>query len=145
MYLKRLATNLFMEHVGRLIEFDATESVLSQQLFGGENSFDLGNLVEQLSRVDPEITDKTSSWLADEENQIISPDQIEQALGAKTIQEIASKLEIGKTEVTSALSFMLPKLIDAASRNGSLYYHSARTLTKNNSSRLFQAVSRLMQ
>lgn len=144
MYLKRLATNLFMEQIRGLHDYNAVESALSEILFGGKDCFDLRSAVDQFSKEKGAIAEKVSSWLGDGDNQPISGREIEQTLGEKTVGALASRLKVNQAEVKSGLSAMLPKLIDAASRGGSLFY-TARTNEKNNPSSLFQAVSGLLK
>ena len=144
MYLKRMATNLFMERIGNLNDYSATEAALSEQLFGGRYHFDLHSLLKQFSEAGSDLAKKSSSWLDDGKNQPIFPDEIQQALGQDTIKNLSSTLEVGPTEIKWALSFMVPKLIDTASRGGSLFYRESAN-RKDNSSGLFEAVSRLLR
>lgn len=144
MYLKRLAANLFMEQIRGLHDYNAVEAALSEILFGGKDRFDLCSMVDQFSSMRGNIAGKTSSWLGDGNNQPISGGEIEQVLGEKTVEALASRLGVTQAEVKLGLSAMLPKLVDTASRGGSLFY-SARTSARNNPSRLFQAVSGLLK
>ena len=58
------------------------------------------------------------SWLGTGQNLPISPDQVKQVLGGGTVAELAQKAGIGEHETASALSGLLPQVIDKISPNG---------------------------
>ncbi len=60
------------------------------------------------------------SWVNDGPNQPISPDQVHQALGSNTIQELAAKMGIPPQEMASKLSQILPQAVDKMTPNGQL-------------------------
>lgn len=61
-----------------------------------------------------------NSWVGQEANQAISPDQIQQVLGNDKISAIASKLGISPDEASAKLSQMLPSVIDKLTPGGSV-------------------------
>ncbi len=59
-----------------------------------------------------------SSWVGTGENQPVSGDQIEHALGSERIDQIAQKLGIPKEKVSSGLANLLPQIIDRLTPSG---------------------------
>ncbi len=66
------------------------------------------------------LGDAVSSWISTGENQPVSGDQIQHALGGNFIQQIAEKLGGSKSEVSGGLANLLPDIIDKLTPNGSL-------------------------
>ena len=66
------------------------------------------------------LGDAVSSWISTGENQSVSGDQIQHALGSNLIQQIAEQLGSSKTEVSGSLSSLLPQIIDRLTPNGTL-------------------------
>ncbi len=60
------------------------------------------------------------SWIGKGENQPISPDQVHQALGSDTVQQLAAKLGIPANELAAKLSEFLPKAVDTMTPNGTV-------------------------
>src|SRR5512136_2480575 len=58
------------------------------------------------------LGDAVSSWVSTGENQPVSGDQIQHALGGNLIQQIAEQLGSSKSEVSGGLSSLLPQIID---------------------------------
>ncbi|MGO9483950.1 MAG: YidB family protein [Rhodomicrobium sp.] len=58
------------------------------------------------------------SWVGNGENQPISPDQVHQALGSDTIQQLAAKLGIPPDQLAAKLSEVLPQAIDKMTPDG---------------------------
>jgi uncharacterized protein YidB (DUF937 family) len=58
------------------------------------------------------------SWLGTGQNLPISADQVKQVLGGGTVAELAQKSGLGEHETASALSGLLPQVIDKISPNG---------------------------
>ena len=61
-----------------------------------------------------------SSWISTGENQPVSGDQIQHALGSDLIQQIAQKLGSSKSEVSGGLANLLPDIIDKLTPTGKL-------------------------
>lgn len=119
MDIKELATQLLMSKLGGAKDTGAAASALDD-LVGGSNGFDLGDIVGQFTGGGGDLASKAKSWLGDGANDSISPAQIQDAIGGDKIEAFASKLGIGRDEASSGLSKMLPELIDKSSRGGNL-------------------------
>src|SRR5271170_7876213 len=65
------------------------------------------------------LGDSVSSWLGGEAKPI-SPEGLESAIGGKTISTIASKAGLPLVTASSALAFMLPKIVQRLARGGSV-------------------------
>ena len=66
------------------------------------------------------LGDAMSSWISTGENQPVSGDQIQHALGGNFIQQIAQQLGSSKSEVSGSLSNLLPQIIDKLTPSGTL-------------------------
>ena len=66
------------------------------------------------------LGDAVSSWISTGENQPVSGDQIQHALGGNLIQQIAEQLGSSKSEISGGLSDLLPQIIDKLTPNGTL-------------------------
>lgn len=58
------------------------------------------------------------SWVGTGENLPISPDQVQQALGSDTIQQLAAKLGVPPDQLAAKLSEILPQAIDKMTPGG---------------------------
>jgi uncharacterized protein YidB (DUF937 family) len=61
------------------------------------------------------------SWVGPGENQSISPDQIHQAFGSDTIEQLAAKLGIPPNELAAKLAGILPNAVDKMTPNGTVH------------------------
>ena len=66
------------------------------------------------------LGDAMSSWISTGENQSVSGDQIQHALGGNFIQQIAQQLGSSKSEVSGGLANLLPDIIDKLTPTGKL-------------------------
>jgi len=66
------------------------------------------------------LGDAMSSWISTGENQPVSGDQVQHALGSDLIQQIAQKLGSSKSEVSGGLANLLPDIIDKLTPTGKL-------------------------
>ncbi len=66
------------------------------------------------------LGDAMSSWISTGENQPVSEDQIQHALGGNFIQQIAQQLGSSKSEVSGGLANLLPDIIDKLTPTGKL-------------------------
>jgi uncharacterized protein YidB (DUF937 family) len=66
-----------------------------------------------------------SSWVSTGQNLPISADQVQQVLGSGTVQELAAKAGISPDVAGSAISQMLPTLVDKLTPNGQVGDHSS--------------------
>ncbi|MEZ5236959.1 MAG: YidB family protein [Acidimicrobiales bacterium] len=63
---------------------------------------------------------KAQSWVGTGANEPVDPDELEQALGADTVAEIASEAGVSHQEAKGGLASLLPKLIDGVTPGGSV-------------------------
>jgi uncharacterized protein YidB (DUF937 family) len=92
-------------------------------LFKGEGALGakLGGLSGILEKFNlAGMGDKVQSWLGQGENEPLTGDEVEQALGADTIDEMATETGGTKEEVKSGLAGMIPGLVDKLSPDGGL-------------------------
>lgn len=61
-----------------------------------------------------------NSWIGNGENQSISPDQIQQALGSGPVQALAAKLGVSPDQASSTLSQLLPQVMNHITPNGAV-------------------------
>ncbi len=66
------------------------------------------------------LGDAMSSWISTGENQPVSGEQIQHALGGSFIQQIAQQLGSSKSEVSGSLSNLIPQIIDKLTPTGTL-------------------------
>jgi uncharacterized protein YidB (DUF937 family) len=92
---------------------NAIMGLINSQQAGG-----LNGLVEQLATKG--LGDIVNSWVSTGKNLPITPQQIQQGLGANTISSIASEVGITPEAVTSQLSQLLPQVVDKLTPNGSI-------------------------
>lgn len=90
---------------------------IMDMLSGGEEG-GLGGLVQKFK--DKGLGDIVSSWISTGENLPINADQIKEALGSETIQNLAAKIGISPDELSAKLSQFLPGVIDKLTPDGSL-------------------------
>jgi OmpA-OmpF porin, OOP family len=64
------------------------------------------------------MLDLVNSWLGKNENRGISVGQLETVMGTDVLAEMAKKLGLGQATVSSALSYLLPNVIDKLSPDG---------------------------
>jgi uncharacterized protein YidB (DUF937 family) len=64
------------------------------------------------------LGDTVRSWVGTGPNQSISPDQLHEALGAQTLQQIASRVNLSVPELVQKLAQVLPQAIDKLTPNG---------------------------
>lgn len=62
--------------------------------------------------------DKAASWVSTGENQPISPDQVQQAIGPDQVSSIASKLGVDPALASQLLARFLPTAVDKLTPNG---------------------------
>ncbi len=86
-------------------------NMLSSNQSGG-----LSGLVQSFK--DRGLEDIVSSWVGTGENQPIDADQINNVIGSETIQNLAAKAGLSRSEVSSMLAQHLPGLIDKLTPDG---------------------------
>lgn len=91
---------------------DLMSSVMG--LLGGQGG--LQNLISQFGAKG--LGDVIGSWVSTGKNLPISPEQIKGVLGDDTVKNIASKLGIDSSALTSQLSNLLPNVVDKLTPDG---------------------------
>jgi uncharacterized protein YidB (DUF937 family) len=90
---------------------NAVMGIVTSQKSGG-----LTGLVQQFSGKG--LGDIVNSWVSTGQNLPITAQQVQQGLGANTINQLATKTGIAPEEITSQLTQILPKLVDKLTPNG---------------------------
>ncbi len=78
----------------------------------------LAGLVEQFKSNG--LGDIVSSWVGTGQNQAISPQQIQAALGGDQVQQVANQLGVSSDQASASLATMLPDVIDKLTVNGQI-------------------------
>jgi uncharacterized protein YidB (DUF937 family) len=78
----------------------------------------LGGLIESFQRGGFENV--IQSWIGTGPNNAISPDQLHQALGAGTVEDLAQETGLPKQDLLTQLSQLLPGVIDKLTPHGNL-------------------------
>jgi len=92
---------------------NAIMSMLGNQQAGG-----LVGLVEQLNSKG--LGDIVNSWVSTGKNLPITPEQIQEGLGEKTISKLASQAGISPEDVSSQLTKLLPQVVDKLTPDGKI-------------------------
>ena len=95
-------------------------------LIGGEMATVVNRLIEKHGGVSGIVTQleqqglgaTVKSWVGTGPNQPISADEVHQAIGADTIQEIAAKFGLTPQDLAHKLSQVLPQAIDKLTPGG---------------------------
>ncbi|PJX21079.1 hypothetical protein CAP48_17370 [Advenella sp. S44] len=87
-------------------------SVLNNQQGG------LGGLAEKFQRGG--LGDIFNSWVNSGENQDISPQQVDTALGADTVDSIAQQSGYSRDDILGTLSGILPQVVDKSTPDGQI-------------------------
>ena len=64
------------------------------------------------------LGDLMQSWIGTGQNKPISPDQMQQVLGAEQVQQFAQQTGMQGSQLTTALSALLPQLLDKLTPTG---------------------------
>ena len=91
---------------------DALSSILSNS----EGGLDLSNILSAVT--DGDLGSVVSSWIGSGENAPIDAEGIKNILGSDKISEFASKLGIDEDTAASALSDVIPNVVDKATPEG---------------------------
>ncbi len=114
--LDGMAKDLLGKFLGKGSQNPLTEVVLG--LISNPQSSGLQGLIQTFK--EKGLGDAVSSWISTGENQPVSGDQIQHALGGNFIQQIAERLGSSKSEVSGGLANLLPDIIDKLTPNGKL-------------------------
>ncbi|HXY47828.1 MAG TPA: OmpA family protein [Terriglobales bacterium] len=66
------------------------------------------------------LSDAVSGWLSGAPTSALSADTLQSALGSQTVNNIASRTGLSLATVTSALGFMIPKLVQSLAPGGAI-------------------------
>lgn len=80
------------------------------------NSSELSGLLQKLK--DSGLEEQVASWIGSGENQPVSGDQIKDALGEETVQQVAEQSGIAPEHAASGLAQLLPQIINQLTPNG---------------------------
>lgn len=86
-------------------------SLITNEQTGGVAGF-----VDKFKRVG--LGDLVSSWISRGTNNSLAPSQLENALGESTVSRLASSVGISSSTASSALAFLVPKVIDMLTPDG---------------------------
>jgi uncharacterized protein YidB (DUF937 family) len=78
----------------------------------------LGGLVDQFRQRG--FGDQVNSWVGTGQNQPIAPDQLDQALGSDTIDQLSRQFQMPRNQLLSELSNELPGAVDHMTPNGQI-------------------------
>jgi uncharacterized protein YidB (DUF937 family) len=107
-----------------------TEAALLQGVMGlvGGNS-SLGGLGGLMGLLESKgLGDQVKSWVGTGQNQAVSGDQIQQALGDEHVQTIAQQAGCSPEEASAGIAQILPHVVDQATPDGKLPDASAPDL-----------------
>ncbi len=119
MDIMKIGAQLLASKLGGNADSDQVTNMLGNLLGGNSDSgLDFGNLLSGLQSNG--LGNVVESWLGDGANEEISASQLEGALGADKVQEMASQLGTDEGSLLSGLSEALPQMVDKSSSGGSL-------------------------
>ncbi|WP_020519845.1 YidB family protein [Catelliglobosispora koreensis] len=95
------------------------KGLLNQFMSGkGGGQANLQGLVSQLQQSG--LGDQVNSWVAGGPNQEVSGKQIQEALGAGTLDQLAAQAGLPPEQAADDLAALLPEVVNAATPNGSM-------------------------
>jgi len=119
MDLMQIATQLLSKQLGGSAQADSLTGPLSNLLGGSSEQLDIAGLVSQFAGQGG-MQDMLGSWLGDGQNESLDTQQLSNVLGQDKISAFASQLGIGEEQASSALSDLIPQVIDKSSSGGTL-------------------------
>lgn len=114
-FLDTILGALPQEHASS--ENSGVPAALTQLLQGGAGG-GLGGLAEKFNSAG--IGHIFESWVGNQANQSVDPDDVHRALGADQVQAMADQTGMSKGELLPLLAQYLPKIIDQLSPQGRL-------------------------
>jgi uncharacterized protein YidB (DUF937 family) len=78
----------------------------------------LGGLLDKLQQGG--LSNATNSWVGNGQNQSVSPNQLNSALGPDVIKNLAQRTGLSEDDLSKQLSQVLPGLVDKLTPNGRL-------------------------
>ena len=123
MDITEIASKLFLDKLsgqqGNEPSADLVQNALKNLLPTEGGQLDISSLVNQFMGQGG-LASLAASWLGDGSNQSLSIDKIFDLLGQDKVNEFAGNLGLENNTAASALSDMIPDLIDKVSSGGSL-------------------------
>lgn len=119
MDLMKMGTELLTNSLGGSADSEQASAALSGLLGGSGGDLDLGALAAKMAS-SGELSSVIGSWLGDGGNAGISADSVTALLGSSAVTDFAAKLGVDPSSAASALSDVLPQLMDKSSSGGSL-------------------------
>ena len=116
MDLMKMGTELLSNSLGGSADSDQASEALSG-LLGGSGG--LGALAAKMAS-SGDLSSVIGSWLGDGDNAGISADSVTALFGDSAVADFAAKLGVDPSQATSALSDVLPQLMDKSSSGGNL-------------------------
>ncbi|MHB1246139.1 MAG: YidB family protein [Sulfuriferula sp.] len=110
------ALNMAKSQMGDEAEGQSGLMGIVMQLINNPQSGGLAGLLSQLSQGG--LGTAVSSWVGTGENQPVSGDAIQQALGSDKIQELAAQAGISTDALSAGLAQLLPGVVDKLTPNG---------------------------
>lgn len=115
--------------MGLLDQLGGAAGALGQGKAGGVNAILVQQLVSMLSKPgalasltsafqNKGLGNVLQSWIGTGANLPISPDQVRSVLGEGNVKDLATRSGLGEAETTSALSRLLPEVIDKVTPDG---------------------------
>ena len=107
--------------LGKVLGGGSSQNPLMNVVLGLINNPQTGGLQGLIQTFQEKgLGDAMSSWIGTGENQPVSGDQIQHALGSNLIEQIAQQIGSSKSEVSGGLANFLPQVIDKLTPNGKL-------------------------
>lgn len=117
----KLGADLLMSKLGGSeggLDLSNAGDLLSGLFADGDGNFNVQSLLDQFQ--ENGLGNLVDSWLGDGENEMVSPEQLQEVVGADKIRELASQFGSDESSLLSGLSEALPQVIDQSSSGGSL-------------------------
>jgi uncharacterized protein YidB (DUF937 family) len=97
------------------------QNPLLQSIIGMMNNPETGGLTGMVEKFKSKgLGGVVESWISAGQNQPISAEQVQQALGSEHIQRIADKIGAPKEEVAGGMANLLPEVIDKLTPDGKI-------------------------
>jgi uncharacterized protein YidB (DUF937 family) len=103
---------------GLLSQGGAKGNALLDQAKGLISSDGLDQILERLNAGG--LADKVKSWVGMGDNEEVSPDELEQAVGKERMEEFAEKAGVSEEEAKDGLAAMLPNLVNKLTPDGKI-------------------------
>ena len=119
MDMMKMGSEPLANSLGGSADSEQASEALSGLLGGSGGDLDLGALAAKMAS-SGELSSVIGSWLGDGGNAGISAESITSLFGSSAVGDFAAKLGVDPSKAMSALSEVLPQLMDKSSSGGSL-------------------------